>query len=750
MAVSPSIPDAPAPPADASRERVERMLAALDQRIARVRVGIVYRLGLLVVAVLMIALPLVYLAMVGAVGYAVFYHAVTNWRVFEEMGARSAAVTYLVPLICGGLVFLFLIKPLLARRAGYVPGRRLKPEEQPLLFAFVTQLCKAVRAPIPSRIELDCQVNAAASPHGGLFNLLLGNLTLTIGLPLAQSLNLRQLTGVLAHEFGHFAQGGGMTLTYLIRNINGWFARVVYERDTWDEGLKAAGRNLDIRLIFIVWFVQLCVWLSRRVLWVLMVIGHFFSCFMLRQMEYDADRYEARVSGSDNFAETSRRIGLLTAAWSKTSNDLQHAWEEKRLGDNLPAMIQSNFNAMPENVRNELIEEDEKRRTGLFDTHPSTGRRIKRALREKAEGIFTDEGPASFLFRDFDGLCKTVTMDFYASVLGRDVVRATLVPTGELVKGQETMAKAYEAAARYSFGLLIFGQIAAPETTDMHAPENPKACALELTKQRNQLQRAAQVVREATTLHKDADKMRYHAQIAGNLEKARMRYSPSMFGLARTGAEAIRELNIKAERMREDAETEMHPMMHALRRRLACALKLLYVPQVQARLENARELKAEAEKLVLALRSIEFIDQRFTPLEAHIGTLGLLLQNLKGNEENTVFINQIRSQARKAQHEISLLHSDLKYSPYPFTHGQGEVSLSEYLVDVPPSPEDIGAVIGKGQEVMERCRRFYFRATGALVLIAEQVEAALGLPLLEPPEKTATPDPDPTAEPAMS
>ena len=57
------------------------------------------------------------------------------------------------------------------------------------------------------------------------------DLVLTIGLPLVAGLSIREFGGVLAHEFGHFAQGGGMRLTALVRFVNGWFARVVYERD---------------------------------------------------------------------------------------------------------------------------------------------------------------------------------------------------------------------------------------------------------------------------------------------------------------------------------------------------------------------------------------------------------------------------------------------------------------------------------------------------------------------------------------
>jgi len=48
----------------------------------------------------------------------------------------------------------------------------------------------------------------------------------------------------------------------------------------------AAGDHLALILNL----ALLCVWLTRGVLWLLMAVGHGLSCFMLRQMEYDADR----------------------------------------------------------------------------------------------------------------------------------------------------------------------------------------------------------------------------------------------------------------------------------------------------------------------------------------------------------------------------------------------------------------------------------------------------------------------------
>ena len=137
---------------------------------------------------------------------------------------------------------------------------------------------------------------------------------LTIGLPLVAGLSIREFAGVLAHEFGHFAQGGGMRLTAIVRGVNGWFARVVYERDEWDETLERWSRETDFRLAFVLVIARGAVWVSRRVLTGLMFGGHAISCFMMRQMEYDADSYEVKIAGSDAFIRTTTRLRELNVA----------------------------------------------------------------------------------------------------------------------------------------------------------------------------------------------------------------------------------------------------------------------------------------------------------------------------------------------------------------------------------------------------------------------------------------------------
>ena len=106
---------------------------------------------------------------------------------------------------------------------------------------------------MPKRIDLDCQLNAAAGFRRGFASLFGNDLVLVIGVPLVASFNVREFAGVIAHEFGHFTQGFGMRLSYIVRSINGWFARVVYERDAWDMLLESwAMEAEDWRMMIVV------------------------------------------------------------------------------------------------------------------------------------------------------------------------------------------------------------------------------------------------------------------------------------------------------------------------------------------------------------------------------------------------------------------------------------------------------------------------------------------------------------------
>jgi len=238
-------------------------------------------------------------------------------------------------------------------------------------------------------------------------------------MPLVAGLTLQQFGGVLAHEFGHFSQGAGMRLSLFIRSVNFWFARVVYERDAWDEGLESlVDDDTDFRLAILIMFAQLCVFLSRGFLWVLMMVGHMVSSLLLRQMEYDADKYEIQFAGSKNFQQTSDRLQILNASYGQMIPSIVEAAYKQKTVKNLPRSIMKNTKVLEPQLVQQLLVASYSTKAGMFDSHPSDGQRIAKAEAMAAEGIFHSTAPASALFSNFEMTCESITDDFYRNEFG--------------------------------------------------------------------------------------------------------------------------------------------------------------------------------------------------------------------------------------------------------------------------------------------------------------------------------------------
>ena len=251
---------------------------------------------------------------------------------------------------------------------------------------------------------------------------------------------------MLAHEFGHFTQGADMRLTYLIRWINQWFAAAVYGRggldyriEAWSESNTNSVALNFIALIFLV--ARMFVGIVRGVLWLFMMLGHAISGTMLRHMEFDADRYEARMIGSQAFAGTTTTITKLNVAMSALHQDLHSTWENHRyLVDNLAEAVVDKARNLPTEALEQIRDHVEGGETGIFDTHPCNRERIDNAERENSPGIFKVELPASMLFNRFAMWAKQATLKYYKDELGLGLSIQQLLPLGK-IKGNVTRLK---------------------------------------------------------------------------------------------------------------------------------------------------------------------------------------------------------------------------------------------------------------------------------------------------------------------
>lgn len=569
----------------AAAQPQDRIAEILSGPVARPGVSVFYRLGLLLVALVVVLLPLVYVALIGAAGWAVYGHATENTGILTGGSGRGigrAAVgrllLYLAPLVVGGILVLFMIKPLFARPAKR--GRTISagPDRQPLLSDLVRRLAAAAGAPAPRRIEFDCEVNASASFRRGVLSFFGRDLLLTIGLPLVEGLTLRQFVGVLAHELGHFAQGTGMRVSFIIRSVNFWFARVVYERDTWDEWLVKAATEIDIRIGIVFHLARFFVWLTRRVLWVLMMVGHAVSTFFLRQMEYDADQVEIQIAGSRTFEETARMLPVLTIARQKALNDLEEAWAERRLGDDLPRLVQEELKRLPEEPLKAWLKEHFAEGSGsMFDTHPPDLKRIEAA---RVEGVFDVEGPASALFCDFPGVSRAASLAFYPEALGAQVSEKNPVSTAAVLSKQDEQEADAKRLSRYFQGyrdpdLSPF----LPE--DAMAPPEDAAAALAELKQ--VLEAALAMLPEARTharaKEQAGQRLATLAQ-ADLLLRVNLKTNPGDFRLKAGATAEVTAERKRAAQQRDEVGTRRAEIKELMRRRLVLALGLRQTPAV--------------------------------------------------------------------------------------------------------------------------------------------------------------------------
>ncbi len=414
-------------PIDDSPSKVSAVgiLNAFAGGINKPSTGFLYQLGLFLVAVVMLLLPVIYLALVGLAGWGVYFYA-THFTFLLKSSVGGVRLyflklmLYICPLFVGSILVFFLVKPLFARRPRAAQPLALNPASEPAVFAFIARICDLVGAPMPKRIDLDCNLNASAGFRRGLISLFGNDMVLTLGIPLIAGLNMQQLAGVVAHEFGHFTQGFGMRLRYLINRVNLWFARVVYERDQWDVWLEefSAGAE-DWRTVMIVGCAQMGVWFSRQVLFLLMLFGHFISSFLARRMEYDADTYQIRLVGSQSFEETFQRIHVLGALLKPTYKDLRQTFTSSReLPDDFSSYLLWRDSALPPEKRTQLQDTMGLEKASLFDTHPSTGDRIRASRQMQEPGVFHLQNSAKQLFNNFEVLSKQVTQLHYSEDLG--------------------------------------------------------------------------------------------------------------------------------------------------------------------------------------------------------------------------------------------------------------------------------------------------------------------------------------------
>jgi Zn-dependent protease with chaperone function len=728
---------------------------AFSEHIIRFPISRLYRAGLLLVAIAMILLPVVYLGIISGAAYLLYWHATANLEIFSTVQSTKAALfLYVTPMVVGTILIFFLVKPLFARRPGKNQFFEVRPSDEPLLHAFIEKVCAIVGAPVPNKVRIDTQVNASAGFRRGIFSFSGSDLVLTIGLPLAAGLNLNQFTGVLAHEFGHFAQSSGMRLTYVIRSINYWFSRVVYDEDEWDVRLRRWSREIDFRIAIILWTARFFIWVSRKVLLVLMKAGHFISCFMLRQMEFDADRYEAALVGGDVFESTCDKLALLSVAHSWAFEDLSRSWEEGRLADNLPELVMVNLHQMKDEARTVISEGRTASRTGVFDTHPADTDRIASARAVSRTPVFswpkgcgvkipgaTPDGlpndgsgvpPATILFRDFSALSKKVTMDYYRHALGRTPDRKSMVDVSAMVHSQNYEKKYNGALERYFLGRFTPWFPLRIMARRLTMPADPEQALRQLRDIREGILRQDAGHDELLQQYFRLTERIGQVANAKVLIEAGFTINHKDFNLPGAGLGDIETAERRHAERGKYLLGEIENVNRLYRDRLTLGLQLLQIPSVAGQTGEGEKMLMEVETTRKALDVLEDQFLLMGKLHVEFRQLAILTHQIANNEDNEKLINTIRQKMETVRQDLGFLREGLGHAPYPFDHVSADMTMGLFVVEPGFEVCDLGGLLGIAETAIDRMHRTYIRLAARLALAAEEVEKIHGLlPLKE-------------------
>jgi Zn-dependent protease with chaperone function len=701
-------------------------LEAFKGPVARTRTGPLYSAGLAIVAFAMVLLPLLYLGLIAFTVWAVLWHLKNDTWIFDGPSGRagfSQFLMYLGPAVVGGILVFFMVKPFFAAKAKKPEPITLDPEQEPLLFAFVQKICGLVGATAPCRIDVDCEVNASASLRRGLWS---KDLVLTIGLPLASGLDMRQFGGVLAHEFGHFAQGAGMRLTYIIRKISFWFARVVFERDAWDLKLEQYAKSGDWRVRIMLHAGRGCVWVSRRILWVLMHAGQAISCFMLRQMEYDADSYEAKLAGSDAFESTASRLRVLAVATQVAYEDVRQSWASSRLPENLPLLINHKAGSLPAEVQQKLSTSAASEKTGWFNTHPCDADRNRAARRLNQPGVFRLTEPASRLFSDFAELSKRVTRHQYEKHFELEFTEQNLMPAEEILRESAASAQADAMIRKYYGGvdlslkpLLTTGEL--PPIAD---DENAIGAWREARQATEALREEAETISAECG---EQQKRLVDLATADSLTKAGFKLKPGSFGLPEEPM-SLSEQEIAVQSALEvttavisDRLTQLDPFMAALRQRVTLALRLAQAGKNVLTSEAASEL-ADLARLLTAVGAEM---PRAREIGLKLSAFSVLGQN-RGNHSDPARVDKAAwALAAELKSLISGIQERLNPFPYPFPHARGRLTVAEYARAEKPADFELQRVYQDGQSHVNRLFALHYRLVGRILVRADAGETSL-------------------------
>ena len=692
---------------------------------------------MMVVAFILLMTPAVYFLMTVGGAIAWILHLTLHANLLSE--GIVGIVLYFVPAVTGPFVVIFMLRPFFIEPEPFRRPRIIKREAEPFLYEYVEALCESLNAPVPQEIRLNCDVNASASFSGGIWSLFSNRLTLTIGIPLFYGLTLPQLTGVLAHEFGHFSQRGGLRVSYFIRMVASWIGTAAFGPDPMVEWLAHQRRRSNLFVVLVCLGFSCGIWVARSVLACIALSTHAISSALVRQMEFDADLTEAKYVGSEGFVETTKRIPRLAVAEQFAFRDLAMLHNEGRLVDDFPQLIAASIDQIDKKIDKAVAQMQRERETKLFDTHPSDRERVRNARRMRSKPAFQVpdrllRARSSVLLRDVGRVSRAATLELYKHALGAEFKKSELHPTDDILDRREIERKASAALSRF-FRVDMPAMFPIPLVDSAAEPtEDPGATIRDLKRHRIRMAKELRGYKILLPHYEHAEHCQMDAGAACSLLSIGATIQGSMFGLSSSSPAAADERFRLGSTAVLNLSNRMLPFEDAAGGRLSCALQLIANESFRNAIGNSSEAENLGPLVKAALGTTDMMAQ-LRPIRLLCHRVSVVFASIRGNEENYEFVHTLINLVDSLAAALEQLYWDMGGFDYPFDHADEYATIQTYVLPKLPAKNDVGGMLYASQEAFARLATLQMRLFAHLTRAAELVERHLQLQPIPEPEQ---------------
>jgi Zn-dependent protease with chaperone function len=184
-----------------------------------------------------------------------------------------------------------------------------------------------------------------------------------------------------------------------IGTVTNWFEEAVGRSSDIREAIRTGAEDNQGSAALIVWVAWCTTGLGVLLLSFFALLSRVVAFYLLRQMEFDADRYEAQVAGSAQFAKTFERLGQLEVGFENTIKAVFTGDLSPDSDVELAEQVVIDADNLSEKHLRRAARHLRPTRAQWFDSHPSPTDRIAAVAKLEEPGIFQLDGPARCLLR---------------------------------------------------------------------------------------------------------------------------------------------------------------------------------------------------------------------------------------------------------------------------------------------------------------------------------------------------------------